>query len=209
MASSTRTAISRRAVSVSVYTVNGTHVGVNICEDIWYATGPAVVQRAAGAEVIVNINGSPFHAGKRAFREKMLATRAADNGLFVAYVNLVGGQDELVFDGGSLIFDPDGEVVSEAVHSSRSSFSLRTSTSRPSFALACATRAHARSAEQTSRTSASPSIYSCHRILGGTLGQAVRFLSKVSIYTDLPTKPTDPAILSMLHETTLGKFTPL
>ena len=96
-----------------VYTVNGTPIGVNICEDIWYATGPAVVQRAAGAEIIVNINGSPFHAGKRAFREKMLATRAADNGLFVAYVNLVGGQDELVFDGGSLIFDPEGEIVSE------------------------------------------------------------------------------------------------
>jgi NAD+ synthase (glutamine-hydrolysing) len=98
-----------------VYTINGTPIGVNICEDIWYATGPAVVQRAAGAEIIVNINGSPFHAGKRAFREKMLATRAADNGLFIAYVNLVGGQDELVFDGGSLIFDPDGEIVSEAV----------------------------------------------------------------------------------------------
>ena len=96
-----------------VYTINGTPIGVNICEDIWYATGPAVVQRAAGAEIIVNINGSPFHAGKRAFREKMLATRAADNGLFVAYVNLVGGQDELVFDGGSLIFDPEGEIVSE------------------------------------------------------------------------------------------------
>lgn len=97
-----------------VYTVNGTPVGVNICEDIWYATGPAVVQRAAGAEVIVNINGSPFHAGKRAFREKMLATRAADNGMFVAYVNLVGGQDELVFDGGSLIFAPDGDIIAEA-----------------------------------------------------------------------------------------------
>ena len=97
-----------------VYIINGTPVGVNICEDIWYATGPAVVQRAAGAELIVNINGSPFHAGKRAFREKMLATRAADNGLFVAYVNLVGGQDELVFDGGSLIFAPDGEIIAEA-----------------------------------------------------------------------------------------------
>ena len=97
-----------------VYTLNGTPVGVNICEDIWYATGPAVVQRAAGAEIIVNINGSPFHAGKRAFREKMLATRAADNGLFVAYVNLVGGQDELVFDGGSLIFAPDGDIIAEA-----------------------------------------------------------------------------------------------
>ncbi|MCY4578819.1 MAG: NAD+ synthase [Chloroflexi bacterium] len=97
-----------------VYIINGTPVGVNICEDIWYATGPAVVQRAAGAELIVNINGSPFHAGKRAFREKMLATRASDNGLFVAYVNLVGGQDELVFDGGSLIFAPDGEIIAEA-----------------------------------------------------------------------------------------------
>ena len=97
-----------------VYTINGTPVGVNICEDIWYATGPAVVQRAAGAEIIVNINGSPFHAGKRVFREKMLATRAADNGLFVAYVNLVGGQDELVFDGASVIFGPDGEIVAEA-----------------------------------------------------------------------------------------------
>ena len=97
-----------------VYKISGTQVGVNICEDIWYATGPAVVQRAAGAELIVNINGSPFHAGKRAFREKMLATRAADNGLFVAYVNLVGGQDELVFDGASIILGPDGEVITEA-----------------------------------------------------------------------------------------------
>ena len=94
-----------------VYVINGTPVGVNICEDIWHATGPMVVQRAAGAELIVNINGSPFHAGKRSFREKMLATRAADNGLFVAYVNLVGGQDELVFDGDSMIYDPVGELV--------------------------------------------------------------------------------------------------
>ena len=97
-----------------VYKINGTPIGLNICEDIWYATGPSVVQRAAGAELIVNINGSPFHAGKRAFREKMLATRAADNGLFVAYVNLVGGQDELVFDGASLVLGPDGEIVAEA-----------------------------------------------------------------------------------------------
>ena len=97
-----------------VYTINGAAVGVNICEDIWHAVGPTVVQRAAGAEVIVNINGSPFHAGKRAFREKMLATRAADNGLFVAYVNLVGGQDELVFDGASAVFAPNGDVVARA-----------------------------------------------------------------------------------------------
>ena len=97
-----------------VYVINGTPVGVNICEDIWSATGPTVVQRAAGAEVIVNINGSPFHAGKRSVREKMLATRAADNEVFVAYVNLVGGQDELVFDGASMVLDPAGEIVVQA-----------------------------------------------------------------------------------------------
>lgn len=96
-----------------IYVINGTPIGVNICEDIWYATGPAVVQRAAGAEVIVNINGSPFHAGKRRFREKMLATRAADNEVFVAYVNLVGGQDELIFDGNSMIFNPAGELIAQ------------------------------------------------------------------------------------------------
>ena len=94
-----------------VYRINGASVGVNICEDIWYPVGPTVVQRAAGAEIIVNINGSPFHAGKRRFREKMLATRAADNELFLAYVNMVGGQDELVFDGASMIFDPQGDVI--------------------------------------------------------------------------------------------------
>ena len=94
-----------------VYVINGTSVGVNICEDIWYPVGPTVVQRNAGAEVIVNINGSPFHAGKRRFKEKMLATRAADNELFLAYVHMVGGQDELVFDGASMVFDPQGDLV--------------------------------------------------------------------------------------------------
>ena len=94
-----------------VYTVNGVRVGVNICEDIWYPVGPIAVQRNAGAELIVNINASPFHAGKRDHREKMISTRAADNELFVAYVNTVGGQDELVFDGASLVYDMTGEIV--------------------------------------------------------------------------------------------------
>ncbi|MDA0734274.1 MAG: NAD+ synthase [Chloroflexi bacterium] len=101
----------RRGDTCPVYTINGTVVGVNICEDIWYPVGSIAVQREAGAEVIVNINASPFHAGKRVYREKMIATRAADNELFVAYVNTVGGQDELVFDGASLIYDMDGELV--------------------------------------------------------------------------------------------------
>ena len=94
-----------------VYVINGAPVGVNICEDIWYPIGPIAVQRDAGAEVIVNINASPFHAGKAAQRERMIATRAADNGVFVAYLNTVGGQDELVFDGASIVCAPDGNVI--------------------------------------------------------------------------------------------------
>jgi len=101
----------RRGGPCPVYIISGTGVGVNICEDIWYPVGPVVVQREAGAELIVNINASPFHAGKRGYREKMIATRAADNELFVAYLNMVGGQDELVFDGDSLVCDPGGELV--------------------------------------------------------------------------------------------------
>ena len=94
-----------------VYVINGTSIGVNVCEDIWQDVGPTEVQRDSGAELIVNINGSPFDAGKGDLREKMLATRASNNKLFVGYVNMVGGQDELVFDGASMVLDPRGEVV--------------------------------------------------------------------------------------------------
>tara|TARA_B100000745_G_scaffold5309_2_gene4404 strand:+ start:1463 stop:3184 length:1722 start_codon:yes stop_codon:yes gene_type:complete len=95
-----------------VFTINGTKVGVNVCEDIWYPLGPTSVQRAAGAELIININGSPFHAGKRQDRESMLIERASAHGLFIAYVNQVGGQDELVFDGSSVVIDPEGKIIS-------------------------------------------------------------------------------------------------
>ncbi len=94
-----------------VYIINGVRVGINICEDIWYPVGPISVQNDSGAEVIVNISASPYHAGKRSDREDMVATRAADNELYVAYLNAVGGQDELVFDGGSLVYDQKGELV--------------------------------------------------------------------------------------------------
>ena len=100
-----------RGSACPVYTINGVKVGVGICEDVWYSVGPIAVQRDAGAEVIVNINGSPFHAGKRIQRESMIATRAADHELFVGYLNAVGGQDELVFDGASLIYDSAGDLV--------------------------------------------------------------------------------------------------
>jgi NAD+ synthase (glutamine-hydrolysing) len=92
-----------------VFERNGTGIAVNICEDIWYPTGPATAQTLAGAEVIVTITSSPYHAGKGRHRERMLATRAADHVAYLAYVNLVGGQDELVFDGQSLLFGPGGE----------------------------------------------------------------------------------------------------
>ena len=94
-----------------VYVINGVNVGVNVCEDIWYDLGPTEVQCDIGADVIVNINGSPYHAGKSDFREQMLATRAAYNRLFVSYTNMVGGQDELVFDGGSMVLDHRGNLV--------------------------------------------------------------------------------------------------
>jgi NAD+ synthase (glutamine-hydrolysing) len=94
-----------------VLVLQGVAVGVNICEDIWLPEGPTRVQAAAGAEIIVNINASPFHMGKSRYREHMLATRARENGVIVTYTNMVGGQDELVFDGNSLILDQTGEVT--------------------------------------------------------------------------------------------------
>ncbi len=97
-----------------VYTVAGVDVGVNVCEDIWYPGDPTCTQALAGAQVVVNINGSPFPAGKRAFRQEMLATRARDYDVFVSYTNQVGGQDELVFDGGSMVLSPDGGLVAQA-----------------------------------------------------------------------------------------------
>jgi NAD+ synthase (glutamine-hydrolysing) len=96
-----------------VFRLGDVLLGVNICEDIWYAVGPTNAQSLAGAEVIVNINASPFSEQKPAFRKKMLATRASDNHAIVAYVNMVGGQDELVFDGSSLVFDAGGELLAQ------------------------------------------------------------------------------------------------
>ena len=100
--------------SYPVYTVAGVSVGVNVCEDIWYPGDPTQAQARAGAQVIININGSPYHAGKRDLRQEMLATRARDYGVFLCYANQVGGQDELVFDGGSMVLGPDGGLVAQA-----------------------------------------------------------------------------------------------
>jgi len=94
-----------------VFTVGETCFAVNVCEDIWYPTGPTTLQALAGAELVVTINASPYHAGKGHQRERMIATRAADEVVCLAFVNTAGGQDELVFDGGSLIVNERGETV--------------------------------------------------------------------------------------------------
>jgi NAD+ synthase (glutamine-hydrolysing) len=94
-----------------VFVAGDTTFAVNVCEDIWYPAGPTAVQALGGAELIVNINGSPYHAGKARFREQLVSTRAVDDLVCVAYVNMVGGQDELVFDGASMVVNEHGECL--------------------------------------------------------------------------------------------------
>src|SRR6188508_2014560 len=89
-------------------------IGPTVCEDIWQPGPPATDQALAGAQLIVNISASPFHVGKEREREQMLQTRARDNVCYVAFVNAVGGQDELVFDGHSVVLDDEGEVLARA-----------------------------------------------------------------------------------------------
>jgi NAD+ synthase (glutamine-hydrolysing) len=94
-----------------LFVIGGVRVAVTICEDAWSPSGPILTQAAAGAELVVNINASPYYAGRVRERETMLATRAADASVPVVYVNLVGGQDELVFDGASMVFDESGRLI--------------------------------------------------------------------------------------------------
>ncbi|HEV2357752.1 MAG TPA: NAD+ synthase [bacterium] len=94
-----------------VFVVHGVPVGVTICEDVWAPGGPLLAQALAGALVAVNINGSPYSAGKWRIREEMLRTRARDYAIAIAYNNTVGGQDELVFDGLGFVVDAAGRVV--------------------------------------------------------------------------------------------------
>ncbi len=94
-----------------VYTIGGIGLGINICEDIWYEDGPATAQANAGAEVIVTISASPYHFGKVDLRERMIVSRAVDNVAIFTHTNLVGGQDELVFDGNSIAVDEKGQLL--------------------------------------------------------------------------------------------------
>ena len=89
-------------------------VGPTICEDVWQPGPPATDLALAGATLLVNLSASPFHVGKAEDREEMLVTRARDNAVYIGFCNLVGGQDELVFDGHSVVLDDEGEVIARA-----------------------------------------------------------------------------------------------
>ncbi len=100
--------------SFSLFTIAGVNVGVTICEDIWQADGPVQQQAKAGATLNININASPYHRGKFDERQQMVSERARANSCAIVYVNQVCGQDELVFDGGSMVFDHRGDMLMRA-----------------------------------------------------------------------------------------------
>ncbi|MFH1073734.1 MAG: NAD+ synthase [Candidatus Firestonebacteria bacterium] len=94
--------------------IAGVKVGLNICEDLWIEDGPVKTDAVSGAEVIITINASPYHAGKVTEREKLIQKQAKDNSVYIVYTNMIGGQDELVFDGYSLVVDKTGKIITRA-----------------------------------------------------------------------------------------------
>lgn len=89
-------------------------IGLTICEDLWVAGGPAEDLAAAGCALILNASASPYHVGKLSQRQALLSTRALESGAALAYCNLIGGQDELIFDGGSMVYDQQGQILAQA-----------------------------------------------------------------------------------------------
>lgn len=96
-----------------VYNFNDVLTGINICEDVWVDDSPVKTQSKNGAKLILVINASPYHCGKIKEREKIVQKHAKENGVYIVYVNLVGGQDELVFDGYSMAVSPDGKIIAQ------------------------------------------------------------------------------------------------
>jgi len=97
-----------------VISIRGIKVGINICEDIWEQVGPSEVQCAAGAQILININSSPYESGKQGHRVDVVTDLSRRNRVYTLYTNQIGGQDELVFDGGSMIAGPHGELLGTA-----------------------------------------------------------------------------------------------
>ncbi|MEM0326716.1 MAG: nitrilase-related carbon-nitrogen hydrolase, partial [Desulfurococcaceae archaeon] len=97
-----------------LFSLENVKIGVSICEDIWFPTGLERVYSLLGAQILISINASPYAYGKFSFKENFLKARAEDNQAYVVYVNLVGGQDDLVFDGRSMVISPRGKIVARA-----------------------------------------------------------------------------------------------
>ena len=97
-----------------VFVCRGVRVGLSVCEDIWRDDGPCRTEAASGARLLVNISASPYHAGKQRMRERILTRRARQCGSWICYANLLGGQDELIFDGGGMVVSPRGRVLFHA-----------------------------------------------------------------------------------------------
>ena len=94
-----------------VWGVGDATIGISVCEDIWVDDGPPMLQAKTGAQLLININASPYHFDKHRQRLQLLREHVARAGVPLVYVNQVGGQDELVFDGGSMILDSSGDIV--------------------------------------------------------------------------------------------------
>src|SRR5206468_1978824 len=105
------------AEALSLFRIAGVRVGVSICEDAWSPNGPVATLAEGGAELVVNINASPYYSGRLGERERMLATRAADAESTLFYAAQVGGQDELVFYAASLVFAANGVLLARAPRS--------------------------------------------------------------------------------------------
>jgi NAD+ synthase (glutamine-hydrolysing) len=153
--------------SVFKFPLAGTHsdgdaiIGVNVCEDMWYPDGPLRDQALVGdAELIINISASPYHRGKGHFRAQMLGTRAADHVCIVAFCNLVGGQDELIFDGQSMIFDQHGDLIVRG-QQFEEDFVVADSTSPRSSVSVCTTRAAAKPSSRYLKKNASLTVARC------------------------------------------------
>lgn len=102
--------------SKGIFSLNGLKIGISICEDVWVEESVCALQAKSGCSLLINLSSSPYDMGKLQEREKLLKHKAVKNKAYIVYVNLVGGQDELVFDGCSLVYDPHGRLVAHGQH---------------------------------------------------------------------------------------------
>jgi len=114
------------APGAQVFEFRGMRLGINVCEDLWIDDGPTDTQASLGADWVINISASPFFVGKGAIRRRLASRRAVENGVTLVYVNLVGAQDELVYDGGSFIMGPSGDLLYQAPYFDEGLFILDT-----------------------------------------------------------------------------------